>query len=200
MQRHIQKSEISPPLGILLSVVSGLLLFSSFVYFPYLSFISFIPLLFLIDASSPAKLFFYGLLAGFTLYIPLLSFVLVMEVPIRFYLYLGVFLLWLYLSLYYGLWCSITKIILERSGSFGWISSIVLFVSLEFLRSLTREIGFPWGTIGYTLVPQKYLIQIADVTGIAGLSFLVIFTNVVLYNSFKRPVLIILPILRECWG
>lgn len=194
MQRHIQKSEISPPLGILLSIVSGLLLFSSFVYFPYLSFISFIPLLFLIESSSPTKLFFYGLLVGFSLYIPLLSFVLVMEVPVRSYLYLGVFLLWLYLSLYYGLWCSITKIILERSGSFGWTSSIALFVSLEFLRSLTREIGFPWGTIGYTLVPQKYLIQIADVTGIAGLSFLVIFTNVVLYNSFKRPVLIILPI------
>ncbi|PIP13270.1 MAG: apolipoprotein N-acyltransferase [bacterium (Candidatus Stahlbacteria) CG08_land_8_20_14_0_20_40_26] len=191
MQSHIPKSNISPPLGILLAIVSGLLLFSSFVYLPYLSFISFIPLLFLIERSSPKRLFFYGLLAGFTLYIPLLSFILVMEVPIRFYLYFGVFLLWLCLSFYYGLWCSITKIMLQKIGGAGWIFSIALFVSFEFLRSLTKEIGFPWATIGYTLVPQKYLIQIADITSIAGLSFLIILTNILLYNSFKRPILVI---------
>lgn len=191
MQSHISKSKISPPLGILLSIVSGLLLFSSFVYFPHLSFVSFIPLLFLIEESSPTRLFFYGLLVGFTLYIPLLLFILVMEVPVRFYLYFGVFLLWFYLAIYYGLWCSITKIVLERIGSVGWVFSIALFVSLEFLRSLTREIGFPWATIGYTLVPQTYLIQIADITGIAGLSFLIISINILLYKSFKRPILII---------
>jgi apolipoprotein N-acyltransferase len=89
------------------------------------------------------------------------------------------------------LWCSITKISLEKTGSIGWISSIALFVSLEFLRSLTKEIGFPWATIGYTLVPQKYLVQVADITGVAGLSFLIILTNILLYKSFKRPLLII---------
>ena len=191
MQIHISKSEISPPLGILFSVLSGILLFSSFVYLPYLSFIAFLPLLFLIDKSSLKRLFYYGMIAGFTLYIPLLYFILVMEVPIRFYLYLGVFILWLYLSLYYGLWCYITKLLLIKTGVVGWIISAAFFVSLEFLRSLTREIGFPWGTIGYTLVPQRYFIQIADITGIAGLSFIVILTNILLYNSFTRPKIII---------
>ncbi len=187
MQSYIPKSNIYPPLGIFLSVLTGILIFLSFVYLPYLSFVSLIPLLFLIDRASSKSSFYFGLITGFSLYILMLSFIFKMEVPNRFYLYLGVFILWFYLSLYYGIWCLLTKIMLSKLGSLGWLVSATLFVSFEFIRSLTSELGFPWGSIGYTLVPQRYFIQISDVTGIAGLSLLVIAINILLYKSFKRP-------------
>ncbi|MCD5383834.1 apolipoprotein N-acyltransferase [candidate division WOR-3 bacterium] len=180
----------SPLLGISLSVSSGLLLFLSFTHLPYLSLISLIPLFFVIDNPkiSLRVAFSYGVLCGLALYIPLLSFILVMEISVRFWLYLGVGILWLYVSIYYGVWCSVTKVVMERAdGSpLWWILPSLLFVSLEFVRSLTSQMGFPWGSLGYTLVPQRYLMQIADITGIAGLSFLVICSNLLLYRLLSK--------------
>ncbi len=178
-------------LKIFLSTTSGLLLFFSFTHLPYLSLIALIPLLLAIENSSASYRFSYGMICGLSLYIPLLSFILNMEVSVRFYLYLGVLLLWLYLSFYYGVWALLTGRAMKKGGIIQWVLPAILFVSLEFIRSLTNEIGFPWGTLGYILVPNRNLMQIADITGVGGLSCLIIFSNFLLYRAFRKPLAIV---------
>ena len=50
------------------------------------------------------------------------------------------------------------------------------WTGLEVARAhwLTQD---PWLLIGYALLPYEHLIQIADVAGVYGLSFLVVFVN-----------------------
>ncbi len=54
-----------------------------------------------------------------------------------------------------------------------------LWVSLEYIRSIFLT-GFPWGLIGYSQYNQLNLIQIADITSVYGVSFMVVLTNFVL--------------------
>lgn len=54
-----------------------------------------------------------------------------------------------------------------------------LWVAVEFARDHLALTGFPWGTLGTSQVFFGYLIQIADVTGVYGVSFLVVAVNTV---------------------
>ena len=55
-----------------------------------------------------------------------------------------------------------------------------IWVALEYIRSFVFS-GFPWESLGYALYQSRYLIQCADITGIYGISFLIVFTNVTGY-------------------
>jgi apolipoprotein N-acyltransferase len=60
-----------------------------------------------------------------------------------------------------------------------------VWVTQEWLRSLVFS-GWGWNTLGTALHGQLALIQIAEFTGVAGLSFLVAFTNVILLTTARR--------------
>jgi apolipoprotein N-acyltransferase len=62
------------------------------------------------------------------------------------------------------------------------------WVMQEFLRSVVLT-GWGWNTLGHALHAQLALIQIAEITGVAGLSFLVAFTNVILLATVRRFIL-----------
>jgi apolipoprotein N-acyltransferase len=60
-----------------------------------------------------------------------------------------------------------------------------VWVTQEWLRSLVFS-GWGWNTLGTALHAQLALIQITEFTGVAGLSFLVAFTNVILLTTARR--------------
>jgi apolipoprotein N-acyltransferase len=63
-----------------------------------------------------------------------------------------------------------------------------VWVAQEWLRSLVFS-GWGWNSLGIALHAQLAIIQIAEFTGVAGLSFLVAFTNVILLTSARRFIL-----------
>jgi apolipoprotein N-acyltransferase len=63
-----------------------------------------------------------------------------------------------------------------------------VWVAQEWLRSLVFS-GWGWNTLGTALHAQLAIIQIAEFTGVAGLSFLVAFTNVILLTTARRFIL-----------
>ncbi len=84
-----------------------------------------------------------------------------------------------YLSLYPALFAHLGSRILRRFGRGGLPLLPVLWVALEWVRGWALG-GFPWGLAGYALVPCLPLVQISAVTGVYGVSFLVILANVAL--------------------
>jgi apolipoprotein N-acyltransferase len=62
------------------------------------------------------------------------------------------------------------------------------WVTHEWFRGLVFS-GWGWNSLGSALHAQLALIQIAEFTGVAGLSFLVAFTNVILLTSARRFIL-----------
>lgn len=55
-----------------------------------------------------------------------------------------------------------------------------LWVSAEYIRSFLLS-GFPWELLGYSQYKQIYLIQISDIVGVYGISFLIIYANTTIF-------------------
>lgn len=94
------------------------------------------------------------------------------------------FLLVTYLACFYGVF---TLLVARLSAPWPTLSLYLapfFWVLVEFARTHLLT-GFPWCLLGYSLVNHLHLVQIASLTGVYGLSFLL-----VLVNAFLADILI----------
>ena len=108
-------------------------------------------------------------------------------------------LLALYMALYLGIFAMLSRLLLLRLPSVLSLFAVpALWVGLDWLRG-TLFTGFPWMDIGYALAREPRLIQVADLFGHGGVSFLIVFVNVFLVvlvgcevRAFGRTALVVL--------
>ncbi len=169
----------------LLAIVSGLLMTSAFpkINLAWVAWVAFIPLLYSLKNLSVKHAFYIGLVSGITHYITLLYWLVpTMHTYGSLPIWLGSLLLLLlssYLGLYYGVFTSfLTKFCKTPSSIAIWFPTVI--VSLEFIRSLLLS-GFPWELTGYSQFERLNLIQLSDITGVYGISFLIALVNGSLY-------------------
>ncbi|MEW6053482.1 MAG: apolipoprotein N-acyltransferase [Nitrospirota bacterium] len=94
-----------------------------------------------------------------------------------------VILLCLYLSLFTGLFGLLFSVAIRQTRLPALLIAPAFWVVLEFLRSYIFT-GFPWSSIGYSQYKFLSIIQIADITGVYGISFLVVAVNGALADLF----------------
>jgi len=87
----------------------------------------------------------------------------------------------LYLALYFGIFGLIIKNYQLPITNYRLLFIPSLWVLLEYLRRHLFT-GFPWALLGYSQYLNLPVIQIADVTGAEGVSFLVMMVNVAVYG------------------
>jgi apolipoprotein N-acyltransferase len=90
-----------------------------------------------------------------------------------------------YLCLYTAVWGLGVAWGAARGLSLLWWAP-VLWVALELGQTYIIS-GFPWDPLGNGLYLYPLLLQLADITGVYGLSFLVVLVNVSLYRLFFPP-------------
>ena len=85
-----------------------------------------------------------------------------------------------YCGLYFGLVAALVSWLRLRLGT-GWAlaAAPLLWVAGEWFRGWILS-GFPWGLLGYSQYRQLPLIQIASLTGVYGVSFLIVAVNAAL--------------------
>lgn len=172
------------------AVLSGALLTAAFPPFnlDWIAWFALIPLFRALENEPYSRAFKLGFAAGFAHYLTLVYWIVVVlgrYGNLNLAASVSVFvLLCLYLSLYLGAFSLLTRKIGDaRLAVVLWPS---LWVALEYLRAHLVT-GFPWCLLGYTQYDRLSLIQVADVTGVYGLSFLIAAVNVLLYRLlFKR--------------
>lgn len=147
------------------------------------------PLLAALKDLSFAKAFRIGFLAGMAHYLTLLYWlVYTMQTYGGLPLYLAVpllFLLSAYMAIYVGLFSAlISRLTTNRFISYLMAVS-VFWVFLEYLRGFLFT-GFPWSFLGYSQFKQLHIIQISDIFGVYGISFLLAFSNALLYGIFNN--------------
>ncbi len=169
----------------LLAVVSGLLLALSFpkTGSAVLSWVALVPLLLACGQKSAKKAAKLGFACGLACYAAILYWIniavttyghLPMAVSITIFI-----ILIAYMAVYFAVLCFLMRLG-EEKGIPAVLSLPFLWVSLEFARSFFLT-GFPWASLGYSNYRILPLIQIADVTGVYGVSFLVVLGNMVVY-------------------
>ena len=91
----------------------------------------------------------------------------------------------LYLALYFALFVVFAAAIINKNLPI-FVKGVLIaswWVTLEFIRSNFLT-GFGWALLGYSQTSFLPAIQIADVAGAHGVSFIVMFVNVVVYEFF----------------
>lgn len=187
------------------SLLSGVLLVLAFPRIEWyaLAWISLSPLLFVLYDRGPLSAFKTGVVCGVvyffgTTYWIYHSIHIYGGLPLLPSLFI-VGVLACYLSLYIGLFSLLYSITLRKTDLPAMFIAPVFWVSLEFIRSYALT-GFPWSSLGYSQFRVLPVIQIADITGIYGVSFLVVAVNAALADLFlirrrkaRRPLSSLLP-------
>lgn len=170
--------QISLGLGkeIFLCLLSALLLVLSFPNFniEFLAWFGFIPLFFALRNKSKLEAFFLAYLTGIIFWLGTIYWLIHVTLP-------GMIILVLYLALYFGIFGLIIKSYELRVKRYAVLFIPSAWVLLEYVRSHLFT-GFPWALLGYSQYLNLPVIQIADITGAWGVSFLIIMVNVWIYS------------------
>ncbi len=175
-----------------LSILSGLILVSAFppLGFGFAAWVGLVPLFFAVDGAGRGKGFALGFLCGLVYFIGAVYWVIN---SMYFYggvpVWISVFVmlaLAAYLSLFVAAFGLSLPAMLER---FEGVPRAVLvpsvWVALEYIRGYLFT-GFPWVLLGYSQARYAPLVQVADITGVWGVSFLVISVNTAVFLVIRR--------------
>ena len=152
----------------------------------FLAWIALIPLLYAVYKSKGFKeSFLYGLIAGIVSYVIILYWIVytVSKFGALPY-YIAVFALILlasYLALYVALFAGFSKIILNRYKKLSFILIPSSWVFFEFLKSKLLT-GFPWENLGCSQYLNIPFIQISNIIGVFGLSFIIVLVNYAIFG------------------
>ena len=176
--------------AIFLAFLSGIFTALAFPKFnlSFFAWVSLIPLLFILLEKSPKHSFLLGLTAGFSYYGILLYWI--PSVPayygnLSFGLSLLIYvLLILFLALFWAFFSLLLAKINQGFPRMVFILAPFLWVSMEYILTYFLT-GFPWCLLGYSQFKNIYFIQLASITGIYGLSFVLILLQSMFVFSMK---------------
>ena len=164
------------------ALLSGVMIVLAFPVFDFylLAWVAFIPLLMSLWKKSPAEAFRSGFVFGVVYFFGTLYWI---YHSINFYGGVSfvasisiVLLLCCYLSIYPAVFAYFFSSFIKKTRMPALLIGPVLWVVLEFVRSYVLT-GFPWSSVGYSQYRFLQIIQISDITGVYGVSFLVLAFN-----------------------
>jgi apolipoprotein N-acyltransferase len=175
---------------VFLSVLSGVLLTLGFpkLGWYYFSWVALIPLLLALHGRTKRQAFILGCICGLVHYLGTLYWMFYAlhqygGIPAS----LSAFVVLLpcaYLALYLG--CFAIVACEWFAYPLLWVLGLPgVWVALELVRAHLLT-GFPWANLGYTQTPLDALIQIADISGVYGVSWLVVLSSTALTALLRR--------------
>lgn len=182
IQKYVRDEKIVP------AALTGLLLTASFpeAGFSGLACVALVPLLAAVEGASPGKSFRVGFMAGLIHFLSLLYWVVH---SMQVYGNLGpavsaaiLFLLAAYLACYPGLFAMLAASLPKNRFS-GLFLIPAFWVACEYARFRVMA-GFPWEFLGCSQYQNLAFIQIADLFGVYGVSFWIVFSNACVWMIF----------------
>jgi len=170
------------------AIVSGVLIVLAFPVFDLypLAWVALIPLLLSLWKKTPAEALQTGFVFGIVYFFGTLYWI---YHSIHFYGGVSfvasiaiVILLCCYLSMYTAVFAYVFSSFIKKTKLPVLLIGPVLWVVLEFIRSYAFT-GFPWSSIGYSQYKFLPIIQISDITGVYGISFLVVAFNCAIVDA-----------------
>jgi apolipoprotein N-acyltransferase len=179
------------------AAASSVLLWASFFPFAvgFLAWVALVPWLTLVRAEASRRhRYLAAWLGGLIFFVAALQWVRVAH-PMMYFAWIG---LAIYCSLYFPLALLLIRR-LDRRGMPLWLSVPAVWIGLEYMRAhfptgfswleplgLQHLVGFGWYFLGYTQHDYLPLIQVADLAGVYGLSFLIAAANALVFLWLQR--------------
>jgi apolipoprotein N-acyltransferase len=170
---------------LLLALLSGIMLTASFPPSPlyFLAWFALVPLFKSLENEPPLAALRIGFAAGLAHYLSLIYWVIIVmghygHLPLP--ASVGILILFaLYLAIYPALFAWGYALI--GRSFLGSLKTAGLWVALEYLRANLLT-GFPWCLLGHTQYSNLEAIQVADLVGAYGTSFVIVLSNTLIYG------------------
>jgi apolipoprotein N-acyltransferase len=175
-----------------LAVASGLALGMAFPKFDLnlLAWVALVPLLYAVEGRRLRAVFGYSTLQGFVFYLVSLYWIVI---PLHTFagtpMWVAVgpmLLLVLVEALFIGGTMAAAIFVTRRLRIPLVVTLPIFWAAVEWLRSFF-PIGFPWNFVGYAAYRNLGLIQFAEITGVYGVTALIVFFNAVVYTVMAAP-------------
>ncbi len=142
-----------------------------------LAFIAIIPVFIVVHRVGYLKSFIYGAFFGYVSY-SIVNYWLATFDPMAF-----IVVPLIYAS-YFLILFPLLKLADQLFPRKGFILQLFIWLAYEFLRT-KAFLGYSYGVIGYTQYNFLSLIGISDITGVAGVTLIVIFPSIIIGNALK---------------
>lgn len=179
MLRKVNSPRRPKAVGPLLAVLSAILLVLSFPNFnlSFLAWIAFVPLLLAIGNQRPRTAFLLSYLCGVIFFLGTGYWLIHVTLP-------GMIAAVLFLALYFGIFGSVAGYVLHIRNHGALLFIPALWVAVEWLRSNLLT-GFGWALLAHSQAGALPVIQVADITGAYGTSFLVMLINAAIFITIR---------------
>jgi len=177
-----------------LCLLSGALLALSFpaLNIWLFAWFGFVPLLYVLKNKSKGKAFLFSYFTGVIFWSAVIYWLVHVTLP-------GTIILVLYLALYFGIFGLVISSIGYKLSTIGQLLFIPsVWVLLEYVRSYLFT-GFGWALLGYSQYLNLPIIQIADITGVWGISFLLMMANVSIYSLGDLAGYSLTSVIKKCF-
>lgn len=147
-----------------------------------LAWIGLVPLLRGLEGQTPSRAFARAYLCGILFFGGTLYWLIHVTLP-------GMVLLAAYLAVYFGLFGVGYNFLAGSKTAWKPFGIASLWTLLEFTRAHFLT-GFGWASLGYSQYKNLLFIQIADLTGVYGVSFLVVLSNLLfkeIFDGIREP-------------
>lgn len=172
--------------SLIFALISGILLFLSFPQYGsgFIAWIALVPLFHAIKDRTFSDSLLFGFIAGAVYYVGIIYWVVYAifkygNLPI-YTAILAMLLLSAYLSIYVAFFSAGINYFKKKKIPLLF-SAPIIWTSLEYIKSIFLT-GFPWENLAYSQFLNIKIIQLADMTGTYGISFLIVFINAVIYQ------------------
>lgn len=164
--------------AVCLALLSALLLVLSFPTFDFhfLAWIGLVPLFIALRDKSPMWGFALSFLTGMTFLMGIFYWINI----VNGFKWTNFLVLGIYFGSYFGLVGLGVNFVRQKGNISLALAAPVLWVSMEYARSHAGFLGLPWALLGHSQYLNLPLIQIASITGVYGISFLIVLVNVAL--------------------
>lgn len=166
------------------AILSAILLMFAFPNFNlrYLAWFGLVPLFFAIEKVKSLKAFLLSYITGAVFFLGAIYWLVHVTLP-------GMIIVALYLALYVGFFGALSSIYIRRILDRGSHTPLLFFVPavwvvFEWLRSNLLG-GFGWALLGYSQSRNLPVIQIADILGAYGVSYIIVMVNTAVFLTIK---------------
>lgn len=161
---------------------SAVLLILSFpkIEWSFLAWVALVPLFCVLDGQTLWRAFRRAYLCGFLFFFGTLGWFVYVTYP-------GAVLLIAFLSLYFALFGVMFVYFQKLPTTLRIFVLSSTWVAMEYIRAHLFT-GFGWVMLGHSQYKNLLFIQIADMTGVYGVSFLVIFVNLLFFETWRAIV------------
>ncbi len=163
-------------------------LFASYLMFPdvgwsWLSYVCLVPWLVCVCTARRSRfLYFASWLLGLAYFLVNIRWMIPVTVP-------GYLALSVYASIFFPLVAWPIRHMYRRHGASVALVAPVAWVAAEYLRSIT-PLGFPWLLLGQAQYQNLAIIQVSDLAGVYGVSFILAMVNGWVTDLLIQPILI----------